>query len=112
MSANVPPNQPQSAYDMQAAQARGMQSMQGVSSPMSNLAYDVITALQSKLEGLNAYDKYCRDGNVQLWQQIAQLDQQAVMMLTQALEQLAQAGELRPSRTGQQPQQPSAAPRA
>ncbi|HEY7295656.1 MAG TPA: hypothetical protein VH916_11485 [Dehalococcoidia bacterium] len=68
----------------------------GVGSPISNTAYNVITALQAKLEGMEAYRKYEQSGgNSQLWQQLNQLDQQAVSMLTQELERLAQQGELR-----------------
>ncbi len=35
---------------------------QGVGSPISNEAYNVLTALQSKLEGLEAYRKYAASG--------------------------------------------------
>jgi rubrerythrin len=31
------------------------------SNPISNLMYDWLTVLQSKAEGLNAYEKYIRD---------------------------------------------------
>ena len=71
-------------------------STQGVGSPISNEAYNVITALQSKLEGLEAYRKYAQSGgNSQLWQQLTQMDTQAVQLLTQELERLAQSGGLR-----------------
>jgi hypothetical protein len=73
---------------------------QGVGSPISNEAYNVITALQSKLEGLEAYRKYSQSGSTQLWQQLTQIDTQAVQLLTQELERLAQSGELRTRQPG------------
>lgn len=75
--------------------------MQGIGSPISNPAYNVITALQAKLEGLEAFRKYAQsDGNQQLWQQLTQLDTQAVQMLTSHLEKMAQSGELRMRQPG------------
>ena len=75
---------------------------QGIGSPISNEAYNVISALQAKLEGLEAYRKYAQsDGNAQLWQQLTQLDTQAVNTLVQQLETLAQQGQLRPRQPGQ-----------
>jgi hypothetical protein len=77
-------------------------SVQGVGSPISNPAYNVISALQAKLEGLEAYRKYAQsDSNQQLWQQLTQLDTQAVQLLTTQLEQMAQSGGLRMSQPGQ-----------
>ena len=73
---------------------------QGVGSPISNEAYNVITALQSKLEGLEAYRKYSQSGSTQLWQQLTQIDTQAVQLLTQELERLAQSGGLRTRQPG------------
>ena len=75
---------------------------QGIGSPISNPAYNVISALQAKLEGLEAYRKYAQsDSNSQLWQQLTQLDTQAVQLLTQQLEQMAQQGQLRMNAPGQ-----------
>src|ERR687885_286221 len=75
---------------------------QAIGSPISNEAYNVIAALQAKLEGMEAYRKYAQsDGNEQLWQQLTQLDTQAVQLLTSQLEQLAQNGQLRISTPGQ-----------
>ena len=77
---------------------------QSTGSPISNEAYNVMTALQSKLEGLEAYRKYAQsDPNQQLWQQLTQLDSQAVQLLISQLEQLVQGGGLRmrpPGQTG------------
>lgn len=73
-----------------------------IGSPISNEAYNVISALQAKLEGLEAYRKYAQsDANQQLWQQLTQLDVQAVNALVQQLESLAQSGKLRPGQPGQ-----------
>jgi hypothetical protein len=77
------------------------QQAQGVGSPISNDVYNVIAALATKLEGLEAYRKYQQDGNSQLWQQLASLDNQCVQLLTQELGRLAQSGRLQPMRPGQ-----------
>jgi hypothetical protein len=81
--------------------ATSQTSTHGVGSPISNEAYNVITALQSKLEGLEAYRKYEQSGGGQLWQQLTQMDMQAVQLLTQELERLAQSGGLRMRAPGQ-----------
>lgn len=72
-----------------------------VGSPIGNDAYNLISALQSKLEGLEAYRKYQSSGNNQIWQQLSNLDNQAVQLLTQELERLVQAGGLHPRQPGQ-----------
>ncbi|HET8647740.1 MAG TPA: hypothetical protein VFO85_19735 [Vicinamibacteria bacterium] len=74
---------------------------QGVGSPISNEAYDVISALHSKLEGLEAYRKYAQNGNERLWQQLSQADNQAVETLIQQLEQLLRDGKFRLKTPGQ-----------
>ena len=80
----------------------GQSGTQTIGSPISNEAYNVISALQAKLEGLEAYRKYAQSGgDQQLWQQLTQLDTQAVQLLTQQLEQLAQGGQLRMRQPGQ-----------
>ena len=76
------------------------QQSQGVGSPISNEAYNVISALHSKLEGLEAYRKYQQDGG-QIWQQLSQQDNQAVQTLVQELERLVQQGKLRMGQPGQ-----------
>ena len=80
----------------------GTTTTQGIGSPISNDAYNVIAALQAKLEGLEAYRKYAQsDANQQLWQQLTSLDTQAVNLLVQQLEQMAQKGQLRMRQPGQ-----------
>jgi hypothetical protein len=77
-------------------------STQAIGSPISNTAYNVISALQAKCEGLEAYRKYAQsDGNSKLWQQLTQLDTQAVQLLTAELEQMAKNGQLRMNTPGQ-----------
>ncbi len=74
-----------------------------VGSLISNEAYNVLSALHSKLEGLEAYRKYSQDGNERLWQQLSQQDNQAVETLVQQLEQLVRDGQFRmktPGRAG------------
>ena len=79
------------------------QQRQGVGSPISNEAYDVLSALHSKLEGLEAYRKYAQNGNNQIWQQLSQQDNQAVETLVGELERLVRDGKFRmqtPGRAG------------
>ena len=78
----------------------GGQQTQGVGSPISNEAYNVIAALHAKLEGLEAYRKYQQSGG-QFWQQLSQQDNQAVQMLVQELERLVREGKFRFSQPGQ-----------
>ena len=79
---------------------RSGQQSQGVGSPISNEAYNVLSALHSKLEGLEAYRKYQQDGG-QIWQQLSQQDNQAVQMLVDELERMVQEGRFRLSTPGQ-----------
>lgn len=70
-------------------------NVSGVGSPITNEAYNVITALQAKLEGLEAYRKYAQDGQSALWQQLTQQEVAAVGRLVDELEQLVQQGKFR-----------------
>ncbi len=75
---------------------------QGVGSPISNEAYNVLTALQSKLEGLEAYRKYAASGGeTQLWQQLTESDSQAVERLVSQLERLVRENKFRMRAPGQ-----------
>ena len=79
-----------------------MQS-QGVGSPISNEAYNVITSLQTKLEGMEAYRKYAETDGNQTWQRLSDLDRQAVELLVDELERLVREGQFRlraPGQTG------------
>jgi macrodomain Ter protein organizer (MatP/YcbG family) len=67
----------------------------GIGSPISNEAFDVISALHKKLEGLEAFRKYAQDGQAQVWQKLSDLDQQAVSTLVDQLEQMVKDGKLR-----------------
>ena len=75
-------------------------AQQGVGSPISNEAYNVLSALHSKLEGLEAYRKYSQDGDARIWQQLSQQDTQAVETLVQELERLVQQGKFRMGQPG------------
>ena len=77
------------------------QQSQGIGSPISNEAYNIISALHSKLEGLEAYRKYAQDGSNEIWQRLAQQDSEAVHTLVQELERLVQEGRFRVGRPGQ-----------
>ena len=79
------------------------QQGQGIGSPISNEAYNVLSALHSKLEGLEAYRKYSQDGGQQIWQQLSQQDNQAVETLIGELERLVRDNKFRmqtPGRAG------------
>jgi hypothetical protein len=69
-----------------------------VGSPISNEAYNVVTALQSKLEGLEAYRKYSKDPGGELWTKLAQFELQAVDQLCGELERMVKEGKLRTQR--------------
>ena len=77
-----------------------MTTGQGVGSPISNAAYNVVSALHSKLEGLEAYRKYAQDGG-QIWQQLSQQEIQGVQTLVQELERLVREGKFRMQSPGQ-----------
>lgn len=66
---------------------------------MSNLSYDVLTALQTKLEGLAAYDIYIEDSEEtgdnttrKLFEQLRQEDERHAEMLRQEIERLVREG--------------------
>jgi hypothetical protein len=78
-----------------------LNQQQGVGSPISNDVYDVIAALHNKLEGLEAYRKFGQNGNVQLWKQLSDLDNQGVQLLVKELDRLSQSGQLQMRTPGQ-----------
>ncbi len=66
-------------------------------SPVSNEAYDLLSMLDSKLEGLSAYDKYDKylhGENKQLLEQIRSDDKRHAEMLVNAVERMARNGGL------------------
>jgi hypothetical protein len=79
---------------IQNAQQSGQQG-QGIGSPITNDAYNVVSALHSKLEGLEAYRKYSKDASSQLWQQLTKVEIEAVGKLVDELERLVKDGKLR-----------------
>ena len=86
-------NQQQGGQQNQNLQGQGQTG--NVGSPISNEAYNVISALASKLEGLEAYRKYSKDGSGQIWQQLTQIEVQGVQKLCDELEQIVKDGKLR-----------------
>jgi bacterioferritin (cytochrome b1) len=69
---------------------------------ISDLGYDIITLLQSKLEAVDVYDQFIEDAreagdqqSAQLFEQIKQQDEQQVEQLSAALERIVKAGKLR-----------------
>lgn len=66
-----------------------MSTSQG-SSPIDNLTYDLVTALQNKLQAVSAYDKFLKDAQGdqqcrQIFQQMQQDDKKHADMLKQEL---------------------------
>ncbi|HEX8995249.1 MAG TPA: hypothetical protein VF812_04410 [Ktedonobacterales bacterium] len=66
---------------------------------MENLSYDLLTTLQSKLEGVSIYNRYIQDsqqagdqGRQTLFQQLKQQDTQQAEQLRAAIERLVQQG--------------------
>jgi lipopolysaccharide export LptBFGC system permease protein LptF len=53
---------------------------------VDNNTFNVLTALQSLLEAHAAYLTYAKDGNSQLWNQLAQQTQQSVQLLQAELQ--------------------------
>jgi hypothetical protein len=76
----------------------GTTGMGEVGSPICNEAYNVIAALHSKLEGLEAYRKFNRDAQSQIWQQLSQTDREQVNLLIDELERIVKNGKLRSGR--------------
>ena len=76
------------------------QQRQNIGSPIRNEAYNVISALHSKLEGLEAYRKYSQDGDQRIWQQLSQQDNQAVETLIGELERLVRNNKFRMGQPG------------
>jgi len=64
-------------------------------SPISNDAYNVIAALHEKLQGLEAYRKFAKDGDQHIWQQLSQVEHQSVGLLCDELERLVKDGKFR-----------------
>jgi hypothetical protein len=66
-----------------------------VGSPISNDAYNVVAALHAKLEGLEAYRKFSKDGGGQLWSQLTREDVKCVELLVDELERMVKDGKFR-----------------
>ena len=67
--------------------------------PLSDLSYDVLTALQSKLEAVNAYEIYIEDcqeagdeETARLFEEILEDEEKHVERLRERLEQLVREG--------------------
>lgn len=69
--------------------------LEGVGSPITNEAYDVISALSAKLEGLEAYRKYALNANTGMWQRLTEIDIPAIEVLVDKLETLVQENKFR-----------------
>ena len=84
----------------EATGSEGAACVPGVGSPITNEAYDVLRALSSKLEGLEAYRKYAKDGNEELWQKLTKSDVECVRALCDQLEGLVRDGKLQLTEPG------------
>jgi hypothetical protein len=56
-----------------------------VDSPVDDATYDVLMALASKLEAIDTYRKYAKDGDASFWAQIAQDDRRHADRLLEEL---------------------------
>ena len=85
------------------SQTEGQQrtATEGVGSPISNEAFNVISALHEKLNGLEAYRKYSKDADGDLWRELTKLECGAVERLVVRLEQLVKEGKFRMKEPGQ-----------
>lgn len=72
----------------------------GVGSPISNDAYNVISALHAKLEGLEAYRKYAKDGDSELWRTLTRTELEGVEHLIDELERLVRDDRFRMKEPG------------
>lgn len=83
--------------EKQHGKAKGQRAAETecVGSPISNDAYNVIAALHAKLEGLEAYRKYAKDGNGAVWKELTQADVECVSTLVDELEKIVKSGKLR-----------------
>ncbi len=68
--------------------------MTGIGSPISNEAYNVISALHAKLEGLEAYRKYSKDCDATLWKKLTEVECEGVKQLCNELERIVKEGKL------------------
>ena len=73
---------------------------EGMGSPISHDAYNIISALHAKYEGLEAYRKYSWDGDQRIWKELTERDDEAVRLLCDELEKLAREGRLCTSQSG------------
>jgi len=73
---------------------------EGMGSPISHDAYNIISALHAKYEGLEAYRKYSWDGDQRIWKELTERDDEAVRLLCDELEKLAREGRLCTSPSG------------
>jgi len=71
-----------------------------VGSPISNEAYNIISALSAKLEGLEAYRKYAQDADAKLWQELTEVECKAVERLVSRLEEIVKDGKFRMQEPG------------
>lgn len=79
--------------------ARSAGIAQKVVIPLDNMSYDLLTALQNKLEGINAHDKYMQDARqagdqdcANLFQQLKQQDSQQAQQIRSTIEQMVKQG--------------------
>lgn len=70
-------------------------------SAISNLEYDLLTALQNKAEAVKAYETYIQDAQqmnsqpcVQLFQKLREQDQQTAQEIRHHLQQVMQNGKM------------------
>jgi hypothetical protein len=78
---------------MQTQKREGQEG--GIGSPISNDAYNILSALHAKLEGLEAYRKYSKDGDSEVWREMSDSDVKCVERLCDELERMVKEGRFR-----------------
>jgi hypothetical protein len=71
-----------------AASGMPREADEGIRSPISGDAYNIISALHAKCEDLKAYRKYSRDGDQCIWKELSDRNTEAVRLLCDELERL------------------------
>lgn len=100
-SSNIDEGRVVQASDATTLSAEAHRPMLG--SPISNEAYDVVAALHEMLEGLDAYRKYAKDGDAEVWHRLTEAELPAIHILVDQLERLVREGRFRICEPGATP---------
>lgn len=87
--------------EQERTKIEGEAGTEAIGSPISNEAYNIVAALHAKLEGLEAYRKYSKDANAEMWRELTAAEVSSVQKLVSELERLFQEGKFRLGEPGQ-----------